>query len=118
MLESIPPDLRAKLFRGLADPSRLAILEAMRPGPTSVSEIVDTTGLSQSNVSNHLRCLHDCGLVAREQAGRFVHYQLRDPRVAGLLYLADELLREVALGVESCARYTLDELPDEAHATG
>lgn len=118
MVESGATDLRAKLFRGLADPSRLAILEALRPGPVSVSGIVDATGLTQSNTSNHLRCLHDCGLVTREQVGRFVYYGLSDPRVAGLLHLADDLLREVATGVGECPRYTVNEIPDGAHAAG
>ena len=53
---------RAKLFRGLADSSRLAILESLRSGALSVSEIVAVTGLSQPNASNHLRCLSECGL--------------------------------------------------------
>ena len=48
---------RAKLFRGLADSSRLAILESLRSGALSVSEIVAVTGLSQPNASNHLRCV-------------------------------------------------------------
>src|SRR3546814_11259866 len=47
--------LRAKLFRGPADASRLSILDALRTGPLSVGEIVAMTGLSQSNASNHLR---------------------------------------------------------------
>ena len=98
--------LKAKLFRGLADPSRLAILEALRTGPRTVTEIVEATGLAQSNASNHLACLWDCGLVAREQQGRFVHYRLSDSRVDTLLGLADALLAEVAKGVYECTRYT------------
>ena len=97
--------LKAKLFRGLADPSRLSILESLQDGPHTVSEVVEVTGLSQSNVSNHLRCLADCGLVQRERDGRFVHYQLSDPRVAGLIKLAEELLADVAHGVYACTRY-------------
>ena len=97
--------LKAKLFRGLADPSRLSILESLQDGPHSVSEVVEATGLSQSNVSNHLRCLADCGLVQSERDGRFVHYQLSDPRVAVLIGLAGELLADVAHGVYACTRY-------------
>lgn len=97
--------LKAKLFRGFADPSRLAILEVLCEGPHAVGEIVARTALSQSNVSNHLRCLADCGLVRGERDGRYVHYALRDPRVAGLLGLAEELLAEVAHGVYACTRY-------------
>jgi ArsR family transcriptional regulator, cadmium/lead-responsive transcriptional repressor len=99
-------DIKAKLYRGLAEPSRLAILEALRDGPRTVSELVEATGLSQSNTSNHLACLWDCGLVAREQQGRFVRYRLGDARVAQLLALADELLAEVVRGVYECTRYT------------
>lgn len=97
--------LKAKLFRGFADSSRLAILEALREGPATVTTLVETTGLSQSNVSNHLACLRDCGLVMSTQQGRFVIYQVSDPRVDQLLGLAEELLADVARGVYNCTRY-------------
>lgn len=97
--------LTAKLFRGFADPSRLAILQALRAGALTVGEIVEATGLSQSNVSNHLACLRDCGLVMTESNGRFVHYALSEARVERLLRLADELLAEVARGVYECVNY-------------
>lgn len=101
--------LKAKLFRGFADPSRLAILDSLRAGSRTVTEIVETTGLTQSNVSNHLGCLRDCGLVISAQQGRYVQYQLSDPRVAALLHLADELLADVAKGVYECTRYTVSQ---------
>jgi DNA-binding transcriptional ArsR family regulator len=97
--------LKAKLFHGFSDPSRLSILEALREGPLIVNEIVAATGLSQSNTSNHLGCLFDCGLVRREQRGRQVFYRLADERVGQLLGLADELLADVAKGVYECVRY-------------
>ncbi len=98
-------ELRAKLFRGLGDSSRLSILDALRAGPQSVGEIVASTGLSQSNASNHLRCLSECGLVAGEQRGRFVHYRLSDPRLEALLRFADEFLAGTAQGVDPCRNY-------------
>ena len=101
--------LTAKLFRGLADPSRLAILAALIAGPRTVGEVMGATRLSQSNVSNHLGCLRDCGLVISEQQGRYVAYQLSDPRVAELLRLAEELLADVARGVYECTRYSAAE---------
>ena len=101
--------LRAKLFRGFSDPSRLAILEALRGGSSTVSALVEITGLSQPNVSNHLSCLRDCGLVTSLQQGRYVLYQLSDRRVNELLQLADELLAEVASGVYACTRYDFKE---------
>lgn len=110
-------EMKAKLFRGLSDPSRLAILEALRNGPLSVGAIVESTGLSQSNASNHLGCLHDCGLVARAQQGRFVFYELSDDRVEVLLNGGDELLLEVARGVYECIRYSRPD-HDEAVSDG
>jgi ArsR family transcriptional regulator, cadmium/lead-responsive transcriptional repressor len=97
--------LKAKLFRGFADPSRLGILEALGQGPRTVTEVVEATGLSQPNVSSHLACLHDCGLVSREQEGRFVRYRLSDPRVGAFLEEADALLADLARGVYECTRY-------------
>src|SRR5262245_33950925 len=103
--EKISLNLKAKLFRGFSDPSRLTILESLRHGPLTVGEIVTATSLSQSNVSNHLGCLRDCGLVLAEQDGRYVTYHLSDDRVGDLLALAESLLADVARGVYECTRY-------------
>lgn len=100
--------VKAKLMRGFGDPSRLSILEALRNSPLTVGEIVIATGLSQPNVSNHLGCLRDCGLVASESEGRYVKYRLSDDRVAELLELADILLADVARGVYECTRYDIE----------
>ncbi|PHP26153.1 ArsR/SmtB family transcription factor [Limimaricola cinnabarinus] len=96
---------RAKLFRGFADPSRLAILEALCEGPLVVHEIVRRTDLSQPNVSNHLRCLLDCGLVASDRDGRFMRYRIKSPRITSLLSDVDALLEVVAEGVKACGNY-------------
>lgn len=98
--------LRAKLFSGLADPSRLALLLALRDAPCSVGELVRATGLSQPNTSNHLGCLRRCGLVTARREGRHVRYRLADARVAQLLETADLLLTRAAGGVLDCARYS------------
>jgi DNA-binding transcriptional ArsR family regulator len=94
--------LSARLFRGLGDPSRLALLEALRAGEANVGDLVARTGLSQPSVSTHLACLLGCGLVTREQRGRFAFYGLSDPGVADLLTLARRLLVTVATGVADC----------------
>lgn len=102
-------EIQAKLFRGFSDSSRLSILDVLRDGAHTVGEIVESTGLTQSNVSNHLGCLRDCGLVVAEQQGRSVYYELSDKRVGQLLRLADELLADVAKGVYECTRYSMQE---------
>lgn len=109
LLTKVPSvGLQAKLFRGFADPSRLAILTALRDGPLSVGDIAAATGLTQPNSSNHLRCLTECGLLASEQRGRFVYYRLSDRRVGKLLALADELLADAADRIADCKNYGRD----------
>src|SRR6266436_1383605 len=105
---SHPTAVKAKLFRGFSDLSRLSLLEALRDGPLTVTALVERTGLTQSNASNHLACLRDCDLVTVSAQGRYMFYQLSDPRVAKLLGLADELLADVASGVSECSRYGID----------
>lgn len=97
--------VKAQLFRGLADPSRLSVLEELRAGPSTVSDLVAATGLSQPSVSMHLACLWECGLVERERQGRFVEYRIADERVNALLEAGDGLLLEVGQLVYICTRY-------------
>lgn len=97
--------LLAKLFRGFSDLSRLRLLEALCDGPLTVTALIERTGLTQSNVSNHLACLRDCGLVITSRQQRYTLYQLGDERVAMLLNVASELLTETARGVDACPSY-------------
>lgn len=95
-------ELEAKLFRGFAEPSRLAILTALQEGPKTVTELVALTGLSQPNTSNHLACLRECALVRAEADGRLVRYELADGRVARILQTARGLLSDVADEIRDC----------------
>ncbi|HEY0738052.1 MAG TPA: metalloregulator ArsR/SmtB family transcription factor [Herpetosiphonaceae bacterium] len=97
--------LKAKLFRGLADPSRLTIVEALRDGEKTVSQIVEATGLSQPNASTHLACLQDCGLVTRRQAGRFVYYTLADARMEAVLHTVEDMVQGISERIDRCPRY-------------
>jgi DNA-binding transcriptional ArsR family regulator len=76
MAIAAPPGLviHGRLLHGLADSSRLRILQAMRGRERRVCDVAEETGLSQPNVSKHLACLWGCGLVARERRGREVYY--------------------------------------------
>lgn len=94
--------LTAKLFRGFADPSRLVLLEQLRQGERCVSDLVEQSGLTQSNVSSHLACLRDCGLVTSRQAGRFVYYALADGGVEAMLASADAILFRHANQIAAC----------------
>ena len=96
--------LRAKLFRGLSDPARLSLVETLRHGPHTVTELVEWTGLAQPNASKHLACLLDCGLVRVVREGRTATYYLV-PAIDSLLTSADAVLQTVAPRIESCPNY-------------
>jgi len=98
-------EVKAKLYRGLGDPSRLSILEALREKPQTVSQVVQRVGLSQPSASMHLDCLWCCGLVDRETVGRFTVYRLKSRKVLRLLESTQELLEDVCERVEECRRY-------------
>jgi DNA-binding transcriptional ArsR family regulator len=69
-------DLVAERFKALAEPARLQILQALRTGERTVSELVESTGLGQANVSKHLQLLHGLGFVDRRKEGLYVYYRL------------------------------------------
>jgi DNA-binding transcriptional ArsR family regulator len=73
--------LVADRLKGLAEPARLQILNALRQGERSVTELMEATGLGQANLSRHLRILHTLGFVARRKEGLFVYYSLADDSV-------------------------------------
>lgn len=100
--------LRARFFRGLADPSRLAILDVLRDGERSAGEVAALAGLSLSNASRHLACLRECGLVEARQDWRHVYYWLTDG-VADLLAANDAFIARVAERVAACARPEMGE---------
>lgn len=97
----VGPQLRARFFHGLADPSRLVLLDALRPGERAAGEIALAAGLSASNASRHLACLRECGLVESRQDWRHVYYRLADG-VAELLAINDAFLEQVADRVAAC----------------
>jgi DNA-binding transcriptional ArsR family regulator len=65
------------VLEAIAEPTRLRILDAVRDGERSVSDLVDEVGMSQPGVSRHLKVLRDAGLVdVRRDAQRRL-YRLR-----------------------------------------
>lgn len=71
----------AEHFRALGEPTRLLLLNALRDGERSVSELVEATGLGQANTSRHLSLLHSLDFVNRRREGVNVLYSLADPRI-------------------------------------
>ena len=97
--------IAAQMFRSFGDPTRLAILAELLGGERRVVDLVDVLGCSQSNVSGHLACLKECGLIVDRPQGRSVHYRLATPAVVDLLRQAEALLGEIGERVELCENY-------------
>ena len=68
----------AERFKALGEPARLQILDALRDGELTVTELVEATEFGQANVSKHLGLLHQCGFVTRRKEGLYVFYRLAD----------------------------------------
>jgi len=84
--------LVAERFKLLSEPVRLELLNHLRKGEMTVSELVDESGLAQANVSKHLRLLHAAGFVIRRKEGLFVYYALADRAIFQLCDIMCELL--------------------------
>lgn len=85
----------ARMFRAFGEATRLAIVQELKGGELSVSEIVAALGATQTNVSKQLRILHEAGVVARRKLGRQVRYALADAMVLDLCKLVcDKLNRD------------------------
>ena len=74
----------SRLFAVLSEPNRLALLQALRHGPLSVSDLIAACFMKQANVSKHLAVLHDHHLVRRERAGISIRYEIADPMIFAL----------------------------------
>ncbi|WP_239567330.1 helix-turn-helix transcriptional regulator [Streptomyces sp. G44] len=98
----------AALFRGLADPTRLAIMRRLAAGEARVVDLCGELGLVQSTVSSHLACLRDCGLIDSRPEGRASWYFLARPELLELLSAAEGLLAATGEAVELCPNYGRD----------
>lgn len=108
--QAAPVSRAARLFRGFADPTRVAILLALLDGERCVSDLVVAVGGSQSNVSGHLACLKDCGLVVdRPGERRQVFYRLAQPEVVELLRAAERLLGATGDAIDLCRNPLMDD---------
>lgn len=77
----------AELFSALSEGSRLRVLQALQGGPLSVSELVESTGMKQANVSKQLGLLQNAGVVSRRQEGNRAIYSIAMPLVVELCHL-------------------------------
>jgi ArsR family transcriptional regulator len=105
-------EIKANLFKALAHPARIRILEILssNDGPTAVSEILTETELEPTLLSQHFAQLKRHRVVASERVGNAVYYQLAHPSIRELLVIARTFLA-ATLRAQQQQLDALDTLP-------
>lgn len=92
----------AAVFKALAHPSRLRIIEALANGKHCVNELTELVGSDMSTVSRHLSQLRAVGIISDEKRGLQVFYELRCPCVLTFLDCVESLTKERQQNSCSC----------------
>jgi ArsR family transcriptional regulator len=85
-------ELKAELFKALAHPARVRVLELLADGERSVSDMQPIVGIETSHLSQQLGVLRRAGLLATRKEGSSVIYAIRDPQLVELLAVAKRIL--------------------------
>lgn len=99
-------DVMQRLGRAMADPTRARILMTLLERPAYPAALADELRLTRQNVSNHLACLRDCGIVVAEPEGRQTRYEISDPLLSHAL---SDLMRVVLTIEENAATHEPEE---------
>jgi ArsR family transcriptional regulator len=96
LLSDEEAEATADLFRALADPARVRVLNLLATSdePVCVCNLIEPLGLTQPTVSHHLKKLVDAGLLDREQRGKWAYFSIRPDAAARLAGVTD-LTKEV-----------------------
>ena len=87
-------NFKSTIFKALADPSRLKIIDFLRMGEQCACKIVPTVGFAQPTVSRHLKVLIDCGILRRRKESNRIFYSISTPRIYDLIDSVDARLVE------------------------
>lgn len=93
----IPFDTQSTLFKILAHPARLGILQVLRDGEQCVCHIEAMLKLRQAYISQHLMVLREAGLVTDRRDGWNIYYRVTKPEIYTVLDAMDILTGSVAI---------------------
>jgi ArsR family transcriptional regulator len=85
-------EMKAELFKALAHPARIRVLELLAEGERTVGEMQPLVGLESSHLSQQLGVLRRARLVTTRKEGAAVVYAIGDPLLVDLLAVAKQLL--------------------------
>ena len=86
--------LQAELCKSLSDAKRLQIIQELRQGERTVSELTRMLGLKQSNTSQHLAVLRRIGVISPRKEGSAVYYRLANQKIAEACDMVHEVIAE------------------------
>jgi ArsR family transcriptional regulator len=76
---------KSEIFQGLANPTRIAIVELLRDGELSAGKLIAKLGIEQANASQHLAVLRAKQIVVNRKVGNQVYYSIRDQALIEVL---------------------------------
>jgi DNA-binding transcriptional ArsR family regulator len=100
---------KADFFKALANPLRIRILELLRNGSLSVTQIQDATGAPGSSVSQQLAVLRGRGILETQRRGTTILYSVSDPELFELLDAARRIFNAHLSGTIDMLRLVEDE---------
>ncbi|BBZ58745.1 ArsR/SmtB family transcription factor [Mycolicibacterium monacense] len=105
-------EIKANLFKALAHPARIRILEVLSAGeqPTPVSEMLSAIDVEPTVLSQHLAVLKRHHVVSAQRSGNAVYYRLAHPKIRELLVIARTFLADT-LDAQRAQLDTLASLP-------
>lgn len=87
-------ELQSEVCKTLASPKRLEILNALKSGEKTVTELVNILGAPKANVSQHLAVMRHAGILKSRRAGVSIYYSVANPKVIKACVLMREVLTE------------------------
>ncbi len=86
--------MHADICKTFSNPTRLELLNLLRNGELSVSELVKRTGLTQGNVSQHLAVMRSKGVVMAKRKGSNIYYSIANPKIIKAFDIIREALSQ------------------------
>jgi ArsR family transcriptional regulator len=91
----------AQIFKALSDTVRLKIIRCLCEGEMNVTQLIEALGMKQSNISQHLKILYQCGVVDRRKEGTQTFYVMSDSRVVQMCrQFSSSMVRDMAENAE------------------
>ncbi|MDA8387557.1 MAG: metalloregulator ArsR/SmtB family transcription factor [Nitrospiraceae bacterium] len=97
-------EIQAEICKTIASPKRLEIINALKAGEKSVTELVDILGVPKANVSQHLAMMRHKGILKTRREGVNVYYSIANPKVIEACGLMREVMVEMMRERQKIAR--------------